>query len=41
MAIRRGDDVNVNPRATDKVQDGDVLIVIGRPAAVNEVASLA
>jgi trk system potassium uptake protein TrkA len=41
LAIRRGDDVNVNPRAHDEIESGDILVVIGQPEAVNEVASLA
>lgn len=41
LAIRRGDDVNVNPRATDEIETDDILVVIGRPSAISEVAALA
>lgn len=41
LAIRRGDDVDPNPRAQDRLESGDILVVIGRPEAVNRIAALA
>jgi trk system potassium uptake protein TrkA len=41
LAIRRGDDIDPNPRAEDTLDSGDILVVIGRPEAVNRVAALA
>ncbi|KUP23320.1 TrkA family potassium uptake protein [Paenibacillus sp. DMB5] len=29
MAIRRGDDMNITPRAEDRLADGDVLVIVG------------
>ncbi|CAM4497075.1 potassium channel family protein [Paenibacillus typhae] len=29
MAIRRGDEMNITPRAEDRLADGDVLVIVG------------
>jgi trk system potassium uptake protein TrkA len=41
LAIRRGDDIDPNPRAEDHLDSGDILVIIGRPEAVNRIAALA
>lgn len=29
MAIRRGEEMNITPRAEDRLADGDVLVIVG------------
>lgn len=41
LAIRRGDEIAPNPRANATLQSGDILVVLGRPDDVTELASLA
>lgn len=41
LAIRRGEQINANPRAIDQIQPGDILVVLGLPDAVNALAALA
>ena len=41
LAIRSGNDIDANPRAEDRLESGDILVIIGRPVAVNRVAALA
>ncbi len=41
LAVRRGDVVAANPRPRDVLESGDILVVIGRPDAINRLASLA
>ncbi|QDG51211.1 TrkA family potassium uptake protein [Persicimonas caeni] len=41
LAIRRGDTVEPNPRAEVQLVSGDIMVVIGRPEAVNRIAALA
>lgn len=41
VAIRRGQEVNANPRPTDSLQSGDILIVIGSRDAVKKLGNLA
>lgn len=41
MAIQRGDKVNANPRATETLNSGDVLVVVGSAKSVRRIASLA
>jgi trk system potassium uptake protein TrkA len=40
MAIRRGDEVLANPGADERLQTGDVLVVIGSHDAVHRLAKL-
>lgn len=35
VAIKRGRDINVSPQATDPIQKGDILIVIGADSDIN------
>ncbi|MNC79343.1 Ktr system potassium uptake protein A [compost metagenome] len=30
MAIRRGEEMNISPRAEDRLAEGDVLVIVGR-----------
>ncbi|WP_379138658.1 potassium channel family protein [Paenibacillus sp. sgz500958] len=30
MAIRKGEEMNISPRAEDRLQDGDILVIVGR-----------
>lgn len=39
MAIRRGDDVEPNPRADETIESGDILVVIGSTEHVNRLAA--
>ncbi|AWV90904.1 potassium channel family protein [Bradymonas sediminis] len=41
LAIRRGDEVHVNPHATDEIEAQDILVLIGQPEAVKKIGSLA
>ncbi|MFB6371887.1 MAG: TrkA family potassium uptake protein, partial [Bradymonadaceae bacterium] len=41
IAFQRAGDVHSNPRADDRVQDNDTLVVIGEAGAVDELSSLA
>jgi trk system potassium uptake protein TrkA len=41
LAIRRGDTIEANPRAEVQLVSGDIMVVIGRPEAVNRIAALA
>ncbi|KIL44718.1 potassium channel family protein [Jeotgalibacillus soli] len=35
VAIKRGDEIIVSPQATDEIQEGDILIVIGADSDIN------
>ncbi|TSB44626.1 potassium channel family protein [Alkalicoccobacillus porphyridii] len=37
MAIRSGDDINVSPRADEKIQTGDTLLLIGSSEEINHL----
>ena len=41
VALQRGGSVEPNPKATEELQAGDILYVIGRQEAVRQVADLA
>ncbi len=41
MAIQRGEEVIANPRPTEVIQTGDVLVVVGSLESIRRVASLA
>lgn len=41
VAIRRGDDVVANPRATEEISSGDILLMVGNPGDVRRIAALA
>lgn len=40
MAIKSQDDINVSPRASDYIRDGDVLVVIGSIEDLSKIESL-
>lgn len=40
MAIKSEDDINVSPRASDIIRDGDVLVVIGSIEDLSKIESL-
>lgn len=40
MAIQRGDSVIANPRATESLQSGDILVVVGSVDSVRKLAAL-
>ncbi len=40
MAIKSEDDINVSPRASDMIRDGDVLVVIGSIEDLSKIESL-
>ncbi|OIJ12113.1 potassium transporter Trk [Anaerobacillus arseniciselenatis] len=37
MAVKRGDDINVSPHGTEKILQGDILIVIGAIVDINKL----
>ncbi|AIQ49283.1 potassium uptake system protein [Paenibacillus sp. FSL R7-0273] len=37
MAIRRGDEMNITPRAEDRLADGDVLVIVGHKDNLNKL----
>lgn len=39
LALKRGDDVTLSPDSDDKMQAGDVLLVVGRDELVSRVSS--
>ena len=41
MAIQRGEKVIANPRATETIASGDILVIVGSVDSVRKVASLA
>ena len=40
MAIKSGDDINISPRATDQIKEGDVLVIIGSINDLSKIESL-
>lgn len=40
LALRRGDRVRANPRSSEQVESGDVLVLMGSDASVRRVAAL-
>lgn len=41
IAFQRGGEVHSNPRADDRVEENDTLVVMGEPEAVDELSALA
>ncbi len=40
MAIKSDDDINISPRATDEIREGDVLVIIGSINDLSKIESL-
>ena len=40
MAIKSGDEINISPRATDQIAEGDVLVIIGSISDLSKIESL-
>ncbi len=40
MAIKSDDDINISPRATDQIKEGDVLVIIGSINDLSRIESL-